>query len=66
MKELIVRVGRILVTRMVGVITIAALMLLAGGLAMKTDVATAMIVIGALVLGDMMIDDLLGRRQGSS
>lgn len=33
---------------------------------MKTDVATAMIVVGAVLLLDVAADDLLGRRQGSA
>lgn len=66
MKELIVSVGRILGVRLIGVITLAALGLLAGGLAMKTDIATAMIVVGAILLVDVAADDLLGRHQDSA
>jgi hypothetical protein len=65
MKKLIVRVGLILGERLVGVITLAALGLLAGGIAMKTDVATAMIVIGAVLLLDVAFEGyMVLRRQG--
>lgn len=64
--QLIVRVGRILGARAVGVITLAAMCLLAGGIAMKTDVATAMIVVGVVLLADVAVDDLVRGRQDSA
>lgn len=66
MKALFVRIGRIIGMRAVGVITLMALGLLAGGIAMKTDVATAMIVVGAVLLADIVVDDLVSRRRQDS
>lgn len=60
--KLLARVGAILAARVLGVITIAALASLAVGVAMKTDVATALIVLGSLVLADLVLDDVLPRR----
>ena len=61
MKKLIVSVGRILAPRAVGLITLAALLLLAGGIAVKLDLATAAIVTGAIILADVAIDPLTRR-----
>lgn len=66
MKQLIVRVGGILAARALGVITVAALASLAVGVAMKTDVATAMIVTGGIVLVDLFADEFASRHQGSA
>ena len=65
MKKMIERVGRIIAVRLVAVITIAAVLLLAGGIAMKTDVATAMIVVGSVLLIDIVIEDWRRGSEGS-
>jgi len=53
-------------SRLPGLITLTALLLLAGGIALKTDLATAAIVIGALLLADVEVDDIMARRAGPS
>jgi hypothetical protein len=60
------RINRILAVRAVGFITLVALLLLAGGIAVKTDMATAAIVVGAILLADVAVDGLMSRRQDSA
>lgn len=60
-KKLYSSVGTIIASRVLGVITIAALFLVAGGIAMKADVPTAMIVTGAILLADLTLDGFLRR-----
>ena len=51
----------IMATRIVGIITLASLSLVAWGIAIKLDVATAAIVVGAILLLDLSMD---GRAKG--
>lgn len=63
----VTRVGRIIGSRLIDTITIAAFVLLFAGVAMKTDVATAMIVTGALILLDFAKDEVLaGQRRDNA
>jgi hypothetical protein len=62
-RGMIVRLGRIIAPRLLGVITVAALAALGVGVAMKFDLSTALIVVGGAVLLDLTLDDVLSSRR---
>lgn len=50
-------------SRAIPLLTLVALLLLAGGLAVKTDPATAAIVVGVIILGDLELTSLFMRTE---
>lgn len=58
---MIKRVSGMLASRALALLTLAALALLSGGIAIKYDPATAAIVTGVIILADMEIVSLRGR-----
>ena len=60
---MISRISRILMSRAMALLTLLALSLLAGGIAVEFSPGLAAIVIGALLLADLELTPLLRKRQ---
>lgn len=61
--KLFTRLGGILAPRTMALLTLLSLALLTGGIALKTDPATAAIVAGAIILIDLELTSITTRQK---